>query len=131
MNTELPLVHAMAVTSDAISLMLAPEPGARSGKGGKRRDEEGRGGLTWRDLTGGHSDVWAWQLVKEGQQTGRAALLLASFQRVSANAFALVPTAPEALEFSGRVKERVQGKSMSLHPIFQFLRRRWSLSGEN
>lgn len=54
MNTELPLVHAMAVTSDAISLMLAPEPGARSGEGW---EEEGRGGLTWRDLTGGHPDV--------------------------------------------------------------------------
>lgn len=43
MNTELPLVHAMAVTSDALSLMLAPEPGARSGEGW---EEEARGGLT-------------------------------------------------------------------------------------
>ena len=38
MNTELPLVHAMAVTSDALSLMLAPEPGARSGEGWEEED---------------------------------------------------------------------------------------------
>lgn len=100
MNTELPLVHAMAVTSDALSLMLAPEPGARSGEGW---EEEARGGLTWRDLTGGHSDVGG-QLVKEGQQTGRAALLLASFQRV-------FPTAPEALEFLGRGRSVFRGRA--------------------
>ena len=44
------------------------------------------------------------QLVKEGQQTGRAALLLASFQRV-------FPTAPEALEFLGRGRSVFRGRA--------------------
>lgn len=90
MHTDASACSLIAVLSDAVSLLLAPGSGARPGEGGQRAPLERP---LWRALRHGQAAGGTGSAGGEGCPSLR-------FLKAGLS-FALFPTIPEALEFSG------------------------------